>query len=36
MMDTAVESEYDRSITPATVLRNMASTAPAFGMVGTG
>ncbi len=35
MMDTAVESEYDRSITPVTVLRNMASTAPAFGMVGT-
>ncbi|MFO0388175.1 MAG: motility protein A [Alphaproteobacteria bacterium] len=35
MMDTAVESEFDRSITPVTVLRNMASTAPAFGMVGT-
>ena len=35
MMDTAVESEFERSITPVTVLRNMASTAPAFGMVGT-
>lgn len=35
MMNTAVESEFDRAITPVTVLRNMASTAPAFGMVGT-
>jgi len=35
MMNTAVESEFDRTITPVTVLRNMASTAPAFGMVGT-
>lgn len=35
MMDTAVESDFDRAITPVTVLRNMASTAPAFGMVGT-
>ena len=35
MMDTAVESEFERGITPVTVLRNMASTAPAFGMVGT-
>lgn len=35
MMNTAVEAEFDRRITPVTVLRNMASTAPAFGMVGT-
>lgn len=35
MMNTAVEADFDRSITPVTVLRNMASTAPAFGMVGT-
>lgn len=35
MMNTAVESEFERRIIPVTVLRNMASTAPAFGMVGT-
>lgn len=35
MMSTAVEAEYERRITPVTVLKNMASTAPAFGMVGT-
>lgn len=35
MMNTAVEGEFERSITPVIVLRNMASTAPAFGMVGT-
>lgn len=35
MMDTAVEAEFERRITPVTVLKNMASTAPAFGMVGT-
>jgi chemotaxis protein MotA len=35
MMNTAVEADFERSITPVTVLRNMASTAPAFGMVGT-
>jgi chemotaxis protein MotA len=35
MMNTAVEADYERSITPVTILRNMASTAPAFGMVGT-
>lgn len=35
MMDTAVEAEFDRAIAPVAVLRNMASTAPAFGMVGT-
>lgn len=35
MMNTAVEAEFDRRMTPVTVLRNMASTAPAFGMVGT-
>lgn len=35
MMTTAVEAEYERRITPVTVLKNMASTGPAFGMVGT-
>lgn len=35
MMNTAIEAEFERAITPVTVLRNMASTAPAFGMVGT-
>lgn len=35
MMNTAVEADFERNITPVTVLRNMASTAPAFGMVGT-
>jgi chemotaxis protein MotA len=35
MMNTAVEAEFERRITPVMVLRNMASTAPAFGMVGT-
>lgn len=35
MMDTAVESEFERRMSPVAVLRNMASTAPAFGMVGT-
>jgi chemotaxis protein MotA len=35
MMTTSAEAEYERRITPVTVLRNMASTAPAFGMVGT-
>ena len=35
MMDTAVEADFERSIAPVAVLRNMASTAPAFGMVGT-
>jgi chemotaxis protein MotA len=35
MMNTAVEADYERSTVPVTVLRNMASTAPAFGMVGT-
>jgi len=35
MMNTAVEANFERAITPVTVLRNMAATAPAFGMVGT-
>jgi len=35
MLNTAVEADFERAITPVTVLRNMASTAPAFGMVGT-
>lgn len=35
MMHTAAEAEFDRRCAPVTVLRNMAATAPAFGMVGT-
>ena len=35
MMNTAVEADFERSISPVIVLKNMASTAPAFGMVGT-
>lgn len=35
MLNTAVESEFERRMAPVTVLRNMAATAPAFGMVGT-
>lgn len=35
MMEAAIESAYERDSFPATILRNMASTAPAFGMVGT-
>jgi chemotaxis protein MotA len=35
MMNTAVEADFERAIAPVTILRNMASTAPAFGMVGT-
>ena len=35
MMNTAVEAEFERRIIPVMVLKNMAATAPAFGMVGT-
>jgi chemotaxis protein MotA len=35
MMNNAIEAEFERTVTPVAVLRNMASTAPAFGMVGT-
>jgi chemotaxis protein MotA len=35
MMDTVTEAEFERRCAPVTVLRNMAATAPAFGMVGT-
>ena len=35
MMNTAVEAEFERRMMPVSVLRNMAATAPAFGMVGT-
>ncbi len=35
MMSTAIEINHQRNILPVTILRNMASTAPAFGMVGT-
>ncbi len=35
MMTTAVEAEFERRISPVAVLKNMASTGPAFGMVGT-
>jgi chemotaxis protein MotA len=35
MMDTAVEAAFERNMVPVTVLKNMAGSAPAFGMVGT-
>ncbi len=35
MITTVAEAEFERRCTPVTVLRNMAATAPAFGMVGT-
>ncbi len=35
MMETAVESEFERRTVPVQVLRMMASTSPAFGMIGT-
>jgi len=35
MIHTVSEAEFDRCCRPVTVLRNMAATAPAFGMVGT-
>lgn len=35
MLHTVAEAEYERRCMPVTVLRNMAATAPAFGMVGT-
>jgi chemotaxis protein MotA len=35
MMRTVADAEFERHCTPVTVLRNMAATAPAFGMVGT-
>lgn len=35
MMNTVAEAEFERRTAPVTVLRNMAATAPAFGMVGT-
>lgn len=35
MMEIAVESTYERDSVPVDVLKSMASTAPAFGMIGT-
>lgn len=35
MMETAVESEFERATVPVSILKNMGSTAPAFGMIGT-
>jgi len=35
MMTTAVESEFEARTAPVQVLRNMGSSAPAFGMIGT-
>ena len=35
MMETAIESEFERRTVPATVLKAMAAAAPAFGMIGT-
>jgi len=35
MLHTVADAEFERCCAPVTVLRNMAATAPAFGMVGT-
>lgn len=35
MMETAVESEYERRTVPADILKVMGASAPAFGMIGT-
>lgn len=35
MMESAVDAAFERDTVPVTVLRNMASSGPAFGMVGT-
>ncbi len=35
MMETAVESEFERRTVPADVLKMMGSASPAFGMIGT-
>lgn len=35
MLETAVQSEFERTTTPVTVLKQMASAGPAFGMIGT-
>ncbi len=35
MMETAVESEYERRTIPADILKTMGASAPAFGMIGT-
>ncbi len=35
MMETAVESEFERKTVPVQVLKMMGSTSPAFGMIGT-
>ncbi len=35
MMETAVESEFERTTAPVEVLKTMAATSPAFGMIGT-
>jgi chemotaxis protein MotA len=35
MIETAVESQYERDVAPVAVLKMMAGAAPAFGMIGT-
>lgn len=35
MMETAVRSEFERQTVPVSVLKQMSSAAPAFGMIGT-
>ncbi|MCI5048868.1 MAG: MotA/TolQ/ExbB proton channel family protein [Rickettsiales bacterium] len=35
MMETAVESEYERNTVPVNILQIMGATSPAFGMIGT-
>jgi chemotaxis protein MotA len=34
-LEIAAEKTYERNMVPANILKNMASTAPAFGMIGT-
>jgi len=35
MLETAVESQFERNVAPVAVLKMMAGAAPAFGMIGT-
>ena len=35
MLETAIESQFERNVAPVAVLKQMAGAAPAFGMIGT-
>ncbi len=35
MMETAIESEFERKVVPVTILRTMGANAPSFGLIGT-